>query len=176
MCGTAIGRIQSPRIIRIGGGVVRETAEVLAQLGLQRPLIVTDTNLVQLGHVGALTDGLDAETVRWALFDGVVEDPTDTCLAAGLAAFRAGNYDCVIGFGGGSPMDTAKAISFMSVNPGHVRDYKAPTQIDRCGPPVILIPTTGGTGSELTRWCVITDTEKTEKYRLRPRLPIISVG
>ena len=166
MSGAAIGRIQSPRIIRIGGGVVRETAEVLAQLGLQRPLIVTDTNLVQLGHVGVLTDGLDAETVRWALFDGVVEDPTDTCLAAGLAAFRAGNYDCVIGFGGGSPMDTAKAISFMSVNPGHVRDYKAPTQIDRCGPPVILIPTTGGTGSELTRWCVITDTEKTEKYNL----------
>lgn len=54
MCGTAIGRIQSPRIIRIGGGVVRETAEVLAQLGLQRPLIVTDTNLVQLGHVLSL--------------------------------------------------------------------------------------------------------------------------
>jgi len=54
----------------------------------------------------------------------------------------------------------------MSVNPGHVRDYKAPTQIDRCGLPVILIPTTGGTGSELTRWCVITDTEKVEKYNL----------
>ncbi len=76
------------------------------------------------------------------------------------------NMICIIGLGGGSPMDTAKAISFMSVNAGHVRDYKAPTQIDACGPPVILIPTTGGTGSELTRWCVITDTKNTEKYNL----------
>lgn len=100
------------------------------------------------------------------MFDQVVEDPTDVCVDAGLAALRAGDFDCIIGFGGGSPMDTAKAISFMSVNPGHVRDYKAPRQIDHCGPPVILIPTTGGTGSELTRWCVITDTERTEKYNL----------
>jgi alcohol dehydrogenase class IV len=104
--------------------------------------------------------------LEWTIFHGVVEDPTDTCVDAGLAAFRAGEFDCIIGFGGGSPMDTAKAISFMSVNPGHVRDYKAPFQIDRCGPPVILIPTTGGTGSELTRWCVITDTERKEKYNL----------
>ena len=92
--------------------------------------------------------------------------PTDTCVDDGLDALNAGDYDCIIGLGGGSPMDTAKAVSFMAVNAGHVRDYKAPTQIDKCGLPIILIPTTGGTGSELTRWCVITDTVKTEKYNL----------
>lgn len=161
-----IGRVQSPRIIRIGGGVAREVGEILSQLGLSRPLIVTDTTLISLGHVQTVTDVLDTERVPWQVFDGVVEDPTDTCVDAGLAAYNAGNFDCIIGLGGGSPMDTAKAISFMSVNPGHVRDYKAPRQIDRCGPPVILIPTTGGTGSELTRWCVITDTVRTEKYNL----------
>ena len=166
MTSTSIGRVQSPRIIRFGGGVALETAEVLTQLGLSRPLIVTDTNLIALGHVTRVTDVLDDADLSWAVFDGVVEDPTDTCVDAGLAAWRAGDFDCIIGLGGGSPMDTAKAISFMGVNPGHVRDYKAPTQIDRCGPPVILIPTTGGTGSELTRWCVITDTVKTEKYNL----------
>ena len=166
MSGDAIGRVQSPRIIRIGGGVARETAAVLEQLGLSRPLIVTDTNLAALGHVQTVTDVLDAAGIRWTVFDNLVEDPTDACVDAGLAAYRTGDFDCIIGLGGGSPMDTAKAISFMSVNPGHVRDYKAPCQIDRCGPPVILIPTTGGTGSELTRWCVITDTHKTEKYNL----------
>lgn len=139
---------------------------MLVQLRLSRPLIVTDTTLVELGHVVTVTDAIDAMGLPWGLFDGVVEDPTDTCVDAGLNALRVGDYDCIIGLGGGSPMDTAKAISFMAVNPGHVRDYKAPTQIDRCGLPVILIPTTGGTGSEMTRWCVITDTEKTEKYNL----------
>lgn len=162
----AIGRVQSPRVIRIGGGVAKEVGEVLEQLGLSRPLIVTDTNLVALGHVQTVTDVLDTANITWSIFDGVVEDPTDLCVDAGLKAFQEGDFDCIIGLGGGSPMDTAKAISFMSVNPGHVRDYKAPHRIDRCGPPLILIPTTGGTGSELTRWCVITDTELTEKYNL----------
>ncbi|MEP4194698.1 MAG: iron-containing alcohol dehydrogenase [Aliishimia sp.] len=161
-----IGRVQSPRIIRIGGGVVNETGEVLSQLGLRAPLIITDKNLVSLGHVATLTDVLDQAGIRCGVFDGTVEDPTDTCLAQGISAFHSDAYDCVIGFGGGSPMDLAKAISAMAVNSGHVRDYKAPAQVDRCGVPIVLIPTTGGTGSELTRWCVITDTELTEKCNL----------
>ncbi len=163
---TTIGRVQSPRIIRIGGGAALEVAQVLAQLGLSRPLIVTDKGLVEIGHLACITDVLDAAGMGWAVFDAVMPDPTDACVDAGLAAFQGGNYDCIIGFGGGSPMDTAKAVSFMAVNPGHVRDYKAPAQIDRCGVPVICIPTTGGTGSELTRWCVITDTKSPEKYNL----------
>jgi len=161
-----LGRVQSPRIIRIGKGAALELAEVLTQLGLSRPLIVTDAGLVAFGHLTRITDVLDSASIAWAVFDGVTPDPTDTCVDQGLAAFRAGDFDCIIGFGGGSPMDAAKAISFMSVNPGHVRDYKAPAQIDRCGVPVICIPTTGGTGSEMTRWCVITDTKAPEKYNL----------
>lgn len=161
-----IARIQSPRVIRIGGGIASEAGEVLQQLGLSKPLIVTDTNLIKIGHVKTLTDILKTANIHAHIFDGVIEDPTDTCVDEGITALNAGDYDCIIGFGGGSPMDTAKAISFMAVNPGHVRDYKAPKQIDKCGLPIILIPTTGGTGSELTRWCVITDTKQPEKYNL----------
>ena len=161
-----ITRIQSPRVIRIGGGVASEAGEVLHQLGLSKPLIVTDTNLIKIGHVKTLTNILKTANIQAHIFDGVIEDPTDACVDDGITALNAGDYDCIIGFGGGSPMDTAKAISFMAVNPGHVRDYKAPKQIDKCGLPIILIPTTGGTGSELTRWCVITDTKQPEKYNL----------
>ncbi|WP_299302674.1 iron-containing alcohol dehydrogenase [uncultured Litoreibacter sp.] len=166
MTQTTVGRVQSPRIIRIGAGAALELADVLAQLGLSSPLIVTDKGLVALGHLARITDVLEAAGLPWGLFDEVTPDPTDACVDAGLRAVGAGNYDCIIGFGGGSPIDTAKAVSFMAVNPGHVRDYKAPAQIDRCGLPVIAIPTTGGTGSEMTRWCVITDTENPEKYNL----------
>ena len=161
-----IGRIQSPKIIRIGAGVAKEIVDVLKQLNLSKPLIVTDKNLLELGHVDLVLAILENQNISWTVFDAVVEDPTDQCVDAGLEVFNRGSFDCIIGLGGGSPMDTAKAISFMSVNDGHIRDYKAPNQVDLCGPPVILIPTTGGTGSELTRWCVITDTANTEKYNL----------
>ena len=75
-------------------------------------------------------------------------------------------FDCIIGFGGGSCLDLAKAISAMSVHPGHVRDYKQPAQINKSSVPIIQIPTTGGTGSELTKWCVISDTTPCERYNL----------
>lgn len=166
MLGDKIGRIQSPKIIRIGGGVAQEIGEILEQLGLSNPLVVTDKNLLEIGHVDSILKILRGHNISYGIFDEVVEDPTDQCVDNGLEIFKSGSFDCLIGFGGGSPMDTAKAISFLSVNKGHVRDYKAPQQIDLCGPPIILIPTTGGTGSELTRWCVITDTKNTEKYNL----------
>jgi len=72
-----IARIQSPRVIRIGGGVAQEIGEVLEQLGLSRPLIVTDQKLVQLGHVQTVTDVLEASKIVWSVFDEVIEDPTD---------------------------------------------------------------------------------------------------
>jgi len=104
-----LGRVQSPRIIRIGHGAALEVAEVLGQLGLSRPLIVTDAGLVALGHVQKVTDMLDRAALPWGLFDGVTPDPTDACVDAGLAAFRAGSYDCIIGFGGGSPRPMSRA-------------------------------------------------------------------
>ena len=87
-----IARIQSPRVIRIGGGVAQEIGEVLEQLGLSRPLIVTDQKLVQLGHVQTVTDVLEASKIVWSVFDEVIEDPTDNCVEAGLTVLRNGNF------------------------------------------------------------------------------------
>ena len=80
MLAGTLGRVQSPRVIRIGGGVAKEVAEVMAQLGLSRPLIVTDMGVRALGHLDAVTGILDAAGMVWGVFDGVVEDPTDVCV------------------------------------------------------------------------------------------------
>ena len=77
MLSEKIGRIQSPKIIRIGGGVAKEIADVLKQLNLSRPLIVTDKNLVELGHVDLVLEILKKYNISWSVFDGVIEDPTD---------------------------------------------------------------------------------------------------
>ncbi len=161
-----IKQVLLPSDIRIGGGAILQTGSVLQKLGLINPLIVTDKTLIELGHVTTLTTILDQNKISWSLFDKVIEDPTDECLLAGLEFFSSGSFDCVIGFGGGSSMDVAKAISAMSVNIGHVREYKPPAELKKCGLPIILLPTTGGTGAECTKWAVITDSASNEKYNL----------
>ena len=82
-------------------------------------------NLIKLGHIDLILKILEKNKIDYGVFSDVVEDPTDVCVDAGLHVFKSAEYDCIIGLGGGSPMDTAKAISFMSVNAGHVRDYRA---------------------------------------------------
>ena len=109
MLNEKVGRIQSPKIIRIGGGVAQETAEVLKQLGLSRPLIVTDKNLLELGHVDLVLAILEKHNITSSVFDGVVENPTDQCVDAGLEVFNFGSFDCIIGLGGGKPHGYCKS-------------------------------------------------------------------
>ncbi|MBI0536405.1 iron-containing alcohol dehydrogenase [Roseomonas sp. KE2513] len=155
----------APRLILSGGGSVSRVAEVLAQLGLSRPLVVTDPWMASSGTVERCLAPLRAAGLAPAVFSETVPDPTDTVVEAGVAAFKAGDYDCLIGFGGGSPMDTAKAVAILAAAPEgtHIRAYKAPAQANSGAVPVICIPTTAGTGSEATRFTVITDTERDEK-------------
>ena len=108
-------------------------------------------------------DPLNAAGIAVTVFSDTVPDPTDTVIEAGVAELRRGNFDCLIGFGGGSPIDTAKAMAILAAGGGKMRDYKVPVAADRGALPVIAIPTTAGTGSECTRFTVITDTERDEK-------------
>jgi alcohol dehydrogenase class IV len=160
-----IASIVSPRLIRVGGGAVGQIAEVLAIFGLSRPLVVSDPWMVSSGTIDQALAPLRAAGLSPAVFAETVPDPTDTVIEAGVAAFRAGAYDSLIGFGGGSPMDTAKAIAILAAAPAgaKMRAFKVPAQADHGAVPVICIPTTAGTGSEATRFTVITDTETDEK-------------
>jgi len=160
--------IVSPRLMLVGGGSVNELASVMAKFGLSRPLVVTDPYMVKSGLVRRCLDPLEAAGIAAAVFSDTVPEPTDTVIDAGAALLQAGLYDCLIGFGGGSPIDTAKAMSILahgraSGAGSHMRDFKVPVQADAAGLPVIAIPTTAGTGSEATRFTVITDTERGEK-------------
>lgn len=155
----------SPRLLMIGGGAVAKLAEVLAQFGLSKPLVVTDPWMVSSGTVEKALAPLRAAGIAAGVFSDTVPDPTDTVIEAGVAAMKAGDYDCLVGFGGGSPMDTAKAMAILAAAPpgAKMRDFKVPAQANRGALPVVCIPTTAGTGSEATRFTVITDTERDEK-------------
>ncbi|MBF5090237.1 iron-containing alcohol dehydrogenase [Novosphingobium sp. NBM11] len=171
----SIASIALPRILRIGGGASRQLPDVLATLGLSRPLIVTDAFLVGQGRVETLQGSLKAAGIASRVFDGTVPDPTVASIEAGLAFLREGDHDCVVGFGGGSPLDSAKAIAMLARHGGAMADYKAPHVQDEPGLPVIAIPTTAGTGSEATRVTVITD-ERTDEKMMCPGLAYLPVA
>ena len=162
---TVSASFAAPRLMQIAGGAVRQTADILAKFGLSRPLVVSDPVMVATGLVNRVLDPLTAAGMSPALFADTVSDPTDTVVEAGVAAMRRGQFDCLVGFGGGSPIDTAKAMAILAAAepPAKMRDFKAPAQADRGAVPVIAIPTTAGTGSECTRFTVITDSERDEK-------------
>ncbi|MCR8693839.1 iron-containing alcohol dehydrogenase [Rhodococcus pyridinivorans] len=161
--------------MRVGGGAVDEIGEVVAGLGLARPLVVTDKFLVGTGAVDRMVAQLEAAGLHPAVFAETVPDPTTASLDAGVAAVAEHDADCVIGFGGGSPMDTAKALGLLARQGGHMRDYKAPR--NNIGPalPVIAVPTTAGSGSEATQFTVISDSETDEKM-LCPGLAFLPVA
>jgi alcohol dehydrogenase class IV len=159
-----VATVVSPRMMRIGGGAVAQAAEVLAAFRLARPMVVTDPFMVASGLVRRLLDPLAAAGITPPVFSDTVPDPTDAVVEAGVAALNAaGEIDCLIGFGGGSPIDTAKAIAILAAGGGRMRDWKVPRAADLAALPIIAVPTTAGTGSEVTRFTVITDTERDEK-------------
>jgi alcohol dehydrogenase class IV len=151
-----------PRILRVGAGASGELVATLAELGLSRPLLVTDPFLAGQGFCARLEAPLKAAGLGYGVFADCVPDPTTDSVAAALLTLRAGDFDCVVALGGGSSMDTAKAVAVMASRSGPLRDYKVPHVIED-GLPIIAIPTTAGTGSEATRVAVVTDTETQEK-------------
>jgi alcohol dehydrogenase class IV len=155
--------ITTPRMMHIGGGALAELPDVLRRLERARPLIVSDPFLAKSGHLDRVTAILDRAGIPWRVFSDTVADPTTMVVEEGVRRLAEGNYDSIVAAGGGSSIDTAKAMSVLFANGGLMRDYKVPAEIPKAGPPIIAIPTTAGTGSEVTRFTVITDTETDEK-------------
>jgi alcohol dehydrogenase class IV len=155
--------IQIPSILKIGGGSFAEVATLLLRLQCRRPLIVTDPFILKSQLPEKLRTQLQEASLSCEIFHQTVADPTTAVVDAGVRAFVDGGHDSLLSLGGGSPIDTAKAIGMLAANGGKVRDYKVPNPIPVAGPMHVAIPTTAGTGSEVSRFTVVTDGETGEK-------------
>ncbi|TRB07464.1 iron-containing alcohol dehydrogenase [Agrobacterium tumefaciens] len=172
-----INRVLMPREMLIGGGSRFRLPAMLKSLGVNRPLLVCDPVMQKFGHADALLQALSSEGIDGAIFSEVVEDPTDISIAALVKRISDGSHDGLVALGGGSAMDTAKAGAIVATSGEELRTLKVPRIVDFAVMPVIAIPTTAGTGSEVTRAAVVTDTAASEKMLIlgTAALPVAAI-
>lgn len=166
-----------PTVTLMGIGAHKDLGEQVKALGGTRPLICTDKGITKAG----ITEQI-AELVRKAgatpiVFDETIPNPTDTNVHAGLKVFKDNNCDMIISLGGGSSHDCGKGIGIVATNGGNIRDFEGVNKSSKAMPPFIAINTTAGTASEMTRFCIITDTSRKVKmaivdWRVTPNLAI----
>jgi alcohol dehydrogenase class IV len=165
-----------PTSIRFGAGRIDELAASAKAAGMARPLLVTDPGLAGLPMVADALDALDAAGLGRAIFSDVQQNPVGANVEAGLAVLRAGGHDGVIAFGGGSALDCGKVIAFMAGQTRPMWDFEDVgdwwTRADPAGiVPIVAVPTTAGTGSEVGRAGVITDAAThTKKVIFHPKM------
>jgi alcohol dehydrogenase len=166
-----------PSSVIIGGGASAELLPQLRRLGAKRVLVVTDAFMVKSGVVARLLAPLQEGGMEIAVFDGVQPDPTVQNVRDGLALYRRSGAEAVVAIGGGSPLDAGKAISILTTNPEPLADYMGYHKIPKAGAPLLAIPTTAGTGSEVTKVAVITDTERDVKMMILDQhlLPVVAL-
>lgn len=166
----------SPHKILFGLNVVRSLGSEVVSLGGRKPLVVTDLGVVEAGLLEPVTKSLEEASVSYVVFDGVEPEPPARLVDEGTEIFKQEGCDLVVGVGGGSSMDVAKGISVMATNEGSVRDFCGFDLLKRRGVPKILVPTTAGTGSEVTRVFVITDEAQNTKKAVYSHYVLAEVG
>jgi alcohol dehydrogenase class IV len=165
-----------PTIVRFGPGRIRELPDSCRAAGIRKPLLVTDPGLSGLPMIAQATELLHLAGISVAVFDRVQPNPTARNVEEGLAAVRMGGHDGVVAFGGGSALDCGKVIAFMAGQTRPVWDFEDIgdwwTRADEAGiAPIVAVPTTAGTGSEVGRAGVITDeSTQTKKVIFHPKM------
>lgn len=149
----------------VGTNVLGEAAPLLKKMG-NKAFIVTGRHVAVSDMMKQLTALLNENGIGCVIFDGITGEPTDTMIENGVEMLKSSGCDFIIGIGGGSPLDSAKAIAAMAVNEGSIADYNG-KEITGEILPLAAIPTTAGTGSEATKFTVITDSEKGIKMLLK---------
>jgi alcohol dehydrogenase class IV len=168
----------TPSRILFGSGSRFRLSEELRRIGVSRVLLVTDEYLRGEGVIHNFEEALNREALEVTVFSEVQPDPTDQNVAAGLACLRNCKAEAIVAIGGGSVIDTAKVVGVAATNPKPLAAFQGYNKIPNRGLPLIVIPTTAGTGSEATKAAVITDTQRMVKMmmldaNLMPRISIV---
>lgn len=160
---TKVNTFFSPNKVILGNGTVAQAGEEAGKLGAKKALIVTDAGVVKAGLVQGLEESLKAQKIKFGIYSQVKAEPEARIVDECVKAVCADGYDIIIGIGGGSSLDVAKGAAIMATNEGKIVDYSGTDLIPLRGLPKILIPTTAGTGSEVTRAIIITDDSDNSK-------------
>ncbi len=155
-----------PSTVIAGAGALRELAPQLTRRGLSRVLLVTDSYMVSSGLAARVASDLAATGIAVEIFAEVQPDPSEENVLAGFARLQASGAQAVVALGGGSPIDCAKVIAVLPTNPGPMSRFMGRHQVPVAGLPLFAIPTTAGTGSEVTKVAVITDTRRDVKMMM----------
>lgn len=152
-----------PKISLHGAGAIGDMVGLIAEKNWGKALVVTDGHLVKMGLLDSLFAALDEHNLPYELFDEVFPNPTEALVQKGITRFNQAGCDYLIAFGGGSPIDTAKAVKILTANPGRSVHYSGVGKVKNSGVPLVAINTTAGTAAEMTSNAVIADSERQVK-------------
>lgn len=152
-----------PKISLHGAGAIGDMVKLIAGKNWGKALVITDGQLVKMGLLDSLFIALDTHRLSYELFDEVFPNPTEELVQKGFAAYQAAVCSYIVAFGGGSPIDTAKAIKILTANPGPSIAYSGVGKVVNAGVPLVAINTTAGTAAEMTSNAVIIDSQRQVK-------------
>ncbi|MFC1838922.1 iron-containing alcohol dehydrogenase [Thermodesulfobacteriota bacterium] len=155
-----------PPVLITGSGSSKNVGDEIKKLGVKKGLIVTDKIISELGLMEGIKKSLTDSSIDFSVYDGITTEPTVDFVNDGVQAYSENDCEFVLAFGGGSAIDTAKAIAVMVTNKGSIENFMGLNQIPGKGVPLVTIPTTAGTGSEVTIFTIITDTKTDVKMLL----------
>ncbi|EPR44351.1 iron-containing alcohol dehydrogenase [Desulfovibrio sp. X2] len=165
-----------PEII-FGRGSIIHVAQCAKRLGAKRVLLISDTGVERSGWVERVMDILRENSVEWVYFNEVNSNPRDYQVYEGFEVYTEAKADVIIAIGGGSPIDAAKGIAILAGNGGRINDYEGANRVMRPLPPMVYLPTTAGSGSDMSQFCIITDVARQLKMSIisRSLVPNISI-
>lgn len=169
-------KFHAPEIL-FGPGSLGESGHAAARLGARRPFVVTDPGIVEAGWVDELLPLLRVEGLQPTVWTSVTPNPKDHEVRAAYERYREVDGDVIIAIGGGSCADAAKGVAVLAGNGGDIRDYAGIDQVGSPIPPLLMVPSTSGTGADVSQFCIVTDTERRVKLTIMGRalVPDISI-